>query len=141
MTSAHGLFFAATERSWINLRVFCYRNHTIVEMFFILLYSLEQVGLVWFIYHLSDSGQLGFVVSLFVVIVLTTFGLHKLAIESRTNMLQRGLQEQLDEKMVMEAKTRQIIEKYDELADAYNKLLTKSLNSTKKDLAGRRGSK
>lgn len=85
MVTWHGIIFVGMGKFWENLRRFAYYNRTVFEIMFIFLYALEQFGLVWFAFNIENLQLLGFIVSIFALIVLTTFSLHKLVMESRIN--------------------------------------------------------
>lgn len=130
MLSWHGCLFNFTERFWSNLREFCYRNKTVFEIFFILLYSLEQLWLVWFTFKLEDPATLSLIVSIFAIIVLLTFALHKLIMESRIKILEKDLSELHHEKIGMEKKVRNITKNYQELLQTAEEE-SKNLNKEK----------
>lgn len=125
MVSWHGYFFQNTQRFWLNLRRFAFYNATIFEMFFIFLYAIEQVFLVWFAFNAKNTNELGYVVSLFAIIVLTTFALHKLLMVSRIKLLENEVKNLQLGKFNLESVNKAIIEGYGELVD---KLRSQGLN-------------
>ena len=74
-----------------NLREFNFNNRTLVELAFILIYSNEQLALVLLTYLSNDPKYMSLIISLFALIVLTTFSIHKISMESKINMLEREL--------------------------------------------------
>ena len=127
MRTTHGTFFEYLERFWFNLRMFCYNNSSILEIMFIFMYAIEQVLLVWFTFTIRNADQLAFIVALFAIIVLTTFALQKLIMESRIKLLETDLNDAVFEKLMLESKTRDIIKKYGELLQI-NEEISKGLN-------------
>jgi hypothetical protein len=91
--SENFLFFEKVDRFWKELREFCFENRTIFEIIFILLYSIEQIMLILFTIVIKDIEELVAIVSIFAVIVLTTFALHKTMMESRIKKLEESLQD------------------------------------------------
>ena len=118
MTSWQGCLFSGFEQFWNNLRRFAFYNRTIFEMSFIFIYALEQVLLIWFAFNTQDLQELGFIVSLFAIIVLTTFALHKLLMESRIKFLEQEVQELQKEKFAAEHQAKLIQKEYQELLAA-----------------------
>tara|TARA_Y100000310_G_scaffold332023_2_gene406758 strand:- start:748 stop:1173 length:426 start_codon:yes stop_codon:yes gene_type:complete len=129
MDSWHGCLFGTIEIFWLNLRRFCYQNRTIFEIIFIILYAIEQVGLIWFTFNTKNLEELALIVSIFAIIVLTTSALHKLVMESRIKLLERDLHEVLYDKLALESNTRYILKRHDEIVEAYNELVSKDLNN------------
>ena len=120
MVSIHGYLFKRCELFWLNLRTFAFNNKTIFEVLFIVLYAAEQILLLIFTFAYPE--QLGLIISVFAIIVLTTFALQKLTMESRINVLEGQINDILLEKLSLESKTRFIIEKYNALVNAYHQL-------------------
>lgn len=129
MVSWHGLIFKSTSRFWKNVRIFAFFNRTMFEIAFVALYSLEQAFLVWYTYRSKDIVELGFVISMFAIIVLTTFALQKLVMESRIKHLESDVQNLIMEKRALESKTRYIIEKYEEAIMGVSHQTSKNLNT------------
>jgi len=88
MGSLLGQVFWTIQKHLINVRRFAFYNSTFFEIIFIFLYAMEQVLLIWFTFKSKNINDLGFVVSIFAVIVLTTFALHKLLMVSRIKILE-----------------------------------------------------
>ena len=127
MLSWHGYLFRGVEYFWCNLRRFCFNNRTIFEILFILLYALEQILLILFIFYIEDNQRLlSLVVSLFGILVLTTFALHKVLMESRIKTLEQDLTDVQEEKIALELKTKEIINKYNEVTENINEHITKT---------------
>lgn len=107
-------FLHSIDVLWKDIRVFAFRNRTIFEALFILLYALEQVALVLLTY--ADPYDIGLIVSVFALAVLTTFSLHKLVMESRIKWLEAevsGLQVDMG---VLTSEVEQITRRYKDLA-------------------------
>ena len=105
MRTVHGKFLYEiekllknVERFWKGLRRFALENRTIFEIFFISLYTLEQAALIWFTYVVEKPEDWSFVVSIFALMVLTTFALHKLTMESRIRVLETQVNDLQHEK-------------------------------------------
>jgi len=125
MVSSLGYCFGCLDRFWRNLRKFAYQNRTIFEGFFVFLYAIEQVALIWFAFNCDSLDKLVYIVSIFAVIVLTTFALHKFLMESIIKCLQREVQ---DEKIALESFARKASDEYQEL---FNTIVSKNLNISK----------
>ncbi len=80
------------DRFWENLRRFSYRNRGVFEAAFIMVYTIEQVALVLLTYFINNMAVFNVVVSLFALVVLTTFSLHRLVMESRIKTLESEVQ-------------------------------------------------
>ena len=115
MTSALGSLLLFFEKFWANVRLFGFRNKTVFEVFFVFLYAGEQVLLIWFTYDSKNIVELGFIISLFAVIVLTTFALQKIVMESRIRVLETIVQNAKYDKELLEIKNKQVIAAYEEL--------------------------
>ena len=126
MISWHGLLFASLEKFWENLRLFSYRSRTILEIFFIFLYASEQVLLLLFTFTLTSPQELNFIISFFALLVLTTFSLHKLVMESRIKTLEKEVATLQQNKIVLETSANQTIKKTNLLLET---LQTEILNS------------
>lgn len=70
MTSWHGLLLREIGHFWQNIRTFCYFNRTILEIIFILLYTLEQYFLLKLTSKLQNIQQLNYIITIFALIVL-----------------------------------------------------------------------
>tara|TARA_Y100000310_G_scaffold345753_1_gene469287 strand:- start:5756 stop:6148 length:393 start_codon:yes stop_codon:yes gene_type:complete len=129
MVSWHGILFHQLEKFisnfeqlWNRVRRLAYSNRTIFETIFIFLYSIEQIFLVWFAFKIKNIVELGLIVSIFAIIVLTTFAMHKLVMESRIKMLEKEIEEVTVKKDIIEGNTKIIFDKYKELIDSTKKL-------------------
>jgi hypothetical protein len=127
MVTWHGRLCELGEKFWNNLRQFAFHNRTIFEIFFIMVYAAEQAGLVWLTFRISHPENLALVVSMFAIIVLTTFALHKLIMESRIKVLEQEIAGAIEDKNALELKNRTLKEKYDELVDSYDGIISKDL--------------
>ena len=70
MVSWHGLLLRQTEHFWENIRHFAFNNPTIFEIFFLMLYSLEQITLVLLVSNFSTTERLNIIISLFSIDVI-----------------------------------------------------------------------
>tara|TARA_Y100000310_G_scaffold345199_1_gene462601 strand:- start:3581 stop:3958 length:378 start_codon:yes stop_codon:yes gene_type:complete len=77
------------ERYWKNFRIFSYRNRTLVEFFFIGIYGFEQLMLVGFTFFWPELLML--IITNYSIILLTTFALNKLVMESRIRILENNI--------------------------------------------------
>ena len=133
MMSFHGRFFFQLSMIWRNLRTFAFEHRTIFEVFFIFLYTIEQAVLVWLTYVITDPFQLVFVISMFALIVLSTFAFHKLVMESRIRLLENELNALSIDKSLLQVKAQFMEARYRELA-SYTRFLissSKALNNYK----------
>lgn len=118
MISWHGLLMFELQKFWFNLRTFAFRNKTIFEMLFLSIYLFEQVLLVGFTFYWgNNSKMLSLTVSVFALIVLTTFSLHKMVMESRISILEDQINELIFEKLKLISKNNEIAKKHAQLAD------------------------
>ena len=74
-----------------------------------MLYIIEQALLVWLTYKVEDPVKLSLIISIFAMIVLTTFSLHKLVMESRIRVLETQLNETYDKKKALESETEKMM--------------------------------
>lgn len=129
--SLHGLIFKELDLFWNNLRKFAFENKTIFEVFFIFLYFLEQFLLIKWSYDAKSLQELGFLISIFALIVLTTFSLHKLLMESRIKYLENKVAEADTRKRTLEEENKLIKDTYKDLFYGAEILISKDLNSEK----------
>lgn len=127
MSSINGMFFRIFDRFWNNLRLFSFYNRTIFEIFFIFLYAIEQAALVWYTFNSKNTESLGYVVSIFAIMVLVTFALHKLIMESRIKILENQVGDLGLDKIYLESRTKEAQEIYNEL---FTSLLSQGLNNS-----------
>ena len=73
------------DENCYELRQFAFRDRTIFEIIFLLVYTIEQAVLISLASEIAERPQ---IVSYFALIVLLTFGLHKLVMESRMKVLE-----------------------------------------------------
>jgi len=128
MVSQLGVVFKCLDYFWHNVRVFAFRNRTIFEICFILIYSLEQIILIWMSFNAKTSEKLNYIISMFAVIVLLTFAIHKSLMDSRIKVLEVEIAKLNEEKIILESFAKEINSKYSELS---NHSLSLSLNTTK----------
>jgi ABC-type transport system involved in cytochrome bd biosynthesis fused ATPase/permease subunit len=127
VVSWHGFLFRGIGKFWHNLRMFAYYNKTIVELFFIFLYASEQAALIWITFNLKV--QLGYIVSLFALVVLTTFALQKVIMESRIRILENEVNKIVkDERVDLKSEFESLSKGYYELLGLYSKNL--KINNT-----------
>ena len=81
--------FNNVHNSLTNLRRFSYFNKTFFEFIFILIYAIEQIILILLTFRIKNLIDLTLIVSLFAVIFLTTFAIHKLIMDSRSKILEK----------------------------------------------------
>ena len=115
MASWHGRIFESLSAFVSNIRFFSYYNRSFMEFIFIMVYALEQLALILITYLIEDLHALSLIVSVFALVVLTTFAVHKLIMESRIKILEEDVKSMSNEKISIEEKARDIYEKYNEL--------------------------
>ena len=74
------------ESNWKELRYFAFYNGTIFEIFFLLLYTFEQVLLIY-VLSLGIWSPLN-IAGYFAIAVLFTFALQKIVMQSRIRLLE-----------------------------------------------------
>ena len=126
MASWHGTLLQGVDLFWSNLRRFSYHNRTALEVAFIFLYAIEQLLLIGFTFTASSIMELGFIVSVFAIIVLTTFSLHKLVMESRIKLLEQEVSGLQQEKFAFESSFNEAKRGYSKV---FEKTMSKSLNT------------
>ncbi len=119
MASWHGKLFQTAHYFWKNLRAFAFYNRTIFEIFFVLLYASEQAVLIWLVSEYPGREEMGLIIPLFALIVLTTFSLHKLVMESRIKQLEEDVHSLQQEKFSLTVKANEAKEIFQEI---YNEL-------------------
>ena len=110
MVSWHGFLIKSIDSFWKNIRHFSYYNRSFIEMVFVFLYAFEQITLVYLVFHSRTITELGFIVSIFAIIVLTTFSIHKLVMESRIRILETQVRDLQEERQMMEVRAKEIDE-------------------------------
>ncbi len=86
MTSFLGKVYPKIDEQWFNLRTFLFYNKSIAEFTFILIYFLVQFGLIFCTYYFPE--EINLIVSVFGVVILTIFSIHKMVMESRIHILE-----------------------------------------------------
>ncbi len=85
----------------------------------------EQVLLLGFTFTAHSLEELGFIISLFAIIVLTTFALHKLVMESRIKVLEQEVNQLQQEKLLLESYAK---EARNEFSQIFHESMSKGLN-------------
>ena len=119
------------ENIWNGIRFFSFKNRSVSEFVFILLYAIEQLTLVLFVSLYKESDHLPFIASIFAIIVLTTFALHKLAMDSRIKLLEERVRLVVKEKAELEIQNKYFHDEYDFIVGKYPHKLPKGLNNSK----------
>ena len=97
---------------WSNLRTIAFHHSSIFEVIFLIIYTLEQVLLVFFTYIFVNSSQeLVFSISLMAVFILSTFALHKMTMNSRMKTLEKQLADAINEKYAMQNRAKDTYER------------------------------
>lgn len=124
-------FLKNLNSHWTALREFAYENRTIFEMFFIFIYAFEQTALIISTFIFKNTEELSLIISIFAVLVLTTFALHKLVMESIIKSQQKELTEIKKEINSLTISAKEAISNYDELLNIFNRLFSQGLNIPK----------
>lgn len=83
-----GLICEHVELFWQNFRRLFHRNDSLFDIFFLLLYFFEQLGLVYFTIRFRKNVEiLPYVISFFALFLLTTVGIHRLFMESKNRYI------------------------------------------------------
>ena len=134
MKSWHGILLKESEIFWSNLRTFAYFNRTIFEILFILIYTIEQIILIVLTFNAQDITELSYIISIFAVIVLTTFSFHKIIMESRIKFIENEINALKSSKKELET-NQQVIQREANLfiqASLAKELNSKNVSYTKK---------
>jgi hypothetical protein len=137
MTSVFGKSLLRAEHCWANLRLFAFNNRTVFEVFFILLYAGEQAALIILTYFLKEHMPL--IISLFAIMVLSTFALHKLVMESRIKILEGEVTELNSEMDSVTAEAERLNERYNQIVKLYEMVSPKSLNKNTPNNKNKKG--
>jgi|TARA_B100001971_G_C17692051_1_gene287537 cell division protein FtsL len=79
-----GTILRSLSGNWNEFRLFAFHTRTFLEVLFLLIYTLEQAILIYW----GATAQLTLPkVSYFVLVVLFTFAIHKIVMESRMKIL------------------------------------------------------
>jgi hypothetical protein len=117
------------DACWQNLRLFAYRNRTIFEALFIIVYTLEQAALIFLTYYAPENITLS--VSVFALAVLTTFSVHKLVMESRIKLLEGDVAALHTEVSLVTSEMERMDKRNENLYSAVIPFLKESLNTRK----------
>lgn len=136
MVSWHGLFFKEVEKFWKNLRQFAFYNRGLFEILFILLYTIEQATLIWLTYAINNVTQLALVISIFALIVITTFSVHKHLMDSRIKLLEDEINSLQQEKKELDESLARAKEQFIITASGITEYLNKdkSLSKNKEEV-------
>ena len=83
---------------------------------------------IWYTFNSNSLEDWGYIISMFAVIVLTTFALHKLLMESRIRVLEDEVKELQLKKFSLESSAKEINDKHKELVDNYLSQVLKTNN-------------
>lgn len=75
--------------------------------------------MVWFGSRTANTQELLFTISIFIVVFLTTFAIHKIVMESRIKFLEQELTDAIRDKFDLGLKFRDLTGKYEELRSSY----------------------
>ncbi|MBI4148721.1 hypothetical protein HY490_05500 [Candidatus Woesearchaeota archaeon] len=114
MSSSFDIMLGNTHRLWSQLRLFAYANRTICEVGFITVYAGEQALLILLTELVPDYSTT--TISLFALVVLTTFAFHKLVMESRIRILETEVATLKQEMKCFAEASKQTADKYMSLA-------------------------
>lgn len=78
---------------WENVRELCYHYGTLIEVGFILLYAVEQYLLIRYTRNAHSVEEISYIISVFVIIVLTTFTIEKVILFYRFKFLKAAMNE------------------------------------------------
>ena len=117
MVTLHGRLFKGLDFFWENLRKFFYNHKTLFDIFFVGLYSVEQ--LVFFVLILIIPKYSSIFAGIFAIIFITTISFEKKCMESRYNELQNQI-------TIAEIRSMQIQQEYNKIKEE-NKNLVKYL--------------
>ena len=81
--SFNGKTFYLLERFYQNLRKFYHKNYSLFEILFLLLYFLEQILLIYFLFKLPEYTLE--IVSIFAIVVITSISIQKTILDSKNN--------------------------------------------------------
>ena len=126
MTSMVGILCRDFESAWKNIRNFAFNNRTIFEILFIVLYSLLQIMLIIFVELYPQ--RISFIISIFAILVLSVFALHKLLMESRIKVLEGQVTDLQKEKQAITFRTKELLIEHLSVLDSFGKSKAKSLN-------------
>ncbi len=85
MTTWFQKFFSYVGLLSAETKKFIFNHPLLFEFVFFMLYTIEQAVLIWYV---ETRGATTGIIGYFSLIVLATFGLHKLVIESRLRVLE-----------------------------------------------------
>ena len=109
----HRILFQEASLFWSNVRTFAFEHRTVFEIGFMFLYTSEQAILIGLTYFTESLRELNVIISLFSLIVLATFELHKRLMESRIRILESKLDALQHEKDNLQLETKSLQEKYE----------------------------
>jgi hypothetical protein len=75
------IFFSSLDSVWEELRKFFYKQKTIETVLFLLIYTIEQLSLFWFV--LEYPKNVFELVAVFIIIFLSTISFERICMNSR----------------------------------------------------------
>tara|TARA_Y100000310_G_scaffold345846_1_gene471184 strand:+ start:67140 stop:67550 length:411 start_codon:yes stop_codon:yes gene_type:complete len=105
---------------WKSIRAFTFNFRTVFEFLFILIYSFEQGMLILSVYFFGEYIEI--VVAIFAILVLTTFAVHKLIMESRIKLLEKTI-------LGMELNMQSIVQETEKTTNDYDIMLDNLIES------------
>ncbi|MBU0628919.1 MAG: hypothetical protein KKC75_07040 [Nanoarchaeota archaeon] len=115
-----GHLFRLISKNWNELRLFSFHTRTLFEIFFVLVYTIEQGILIYW----GATNKLNLTrVSCFALLVLFTFALHKIIMESRMKILEHEIIELKNENDFIHIKSEQMATDYNEIIGAYEEVV------------------
>jgi hypothetical protein len=110
---------------WDELANFVFAYQTIIEVIFILIYTTEQAFLIWATTKMQQTGDFRIdIISYFALLVLLTFSLHKLVIESRAKIFEAKLSTMKHQFDIYRKTTERIVSSLENEKEDLNSLKT-----------------
>jgi len=75
------VIFTSLALFWEEVRIFFYKHKTIENMLFLLVYTIEQLLLLWFV--LVNPKHVFEIIAVFIIIFLSTIGFERICMNSR----------------------------------------------------------
>jgi len=80
-TSWNGKIFYISDRFYKNLKTFYHHHYSLFDMFFLILYFLEQVVLIYSLFEFPNYTTQ--IVSIFAIVIITTISIQKTILDSK----------------------------------------------------------